>query len=143
MTVTPEPAAVAAPAATVPATAYVAPAKKLRNRLGLVGLILVLISFVVPIIVLIVGIVIIATDPNPPVGDNIGWAGIGAVLFMWAGAAAISPLAVAGGILGIVSLFRQGRSKVAGIIAIVLGLPYGLTFLATLPAAISLLGING
>jgi len=136
MTVTPEPAPVAAP------VAYAPPARKLPNRLGLVGLILVLVSFVVPIIVLVIGIVVIANDPNPPVGDDIGWAGIGALLFMWAGAAAISPLAVAGAILGIISLFRQGRSKVAGIIAIVLGLPYGLTFLATLPAAISLLGIG-
>ena len=99
-------------------------------------------SFVIPVIVLIVAIIIIANDPNPPTGDNIGWAGLGALLFMFIAAAIASPLAVIGGILGIISLTLKNRSKIFGVLAIVLGLPYGIVMLLSLPAAISLAGLG-
>lgn len=136
MTVTPEPAAPAAVPAAVPAV------PKRRNRLGLIGLLLVVLSFVAPIVVLIVAIIVIATDPNPPVGDNIGWAGIGAVVFMLFGYALASPIAVVGAVLGIVSLVRKEEAKAVAIIAIILGLPYGIIGLILLPAGLSLMGVG-
>jgi hypothetical protein len=113
-----------------------------RNRLGIAGSVLVLVAFVIPLIVLVVAIILIASDPNPPTGDNIGWAGIGALLFMFIAAALAAPLAVIGGVLGIVSLFAKNRGKVFGVLAIVLGLPYGIIFSLGIPAALSFAGLD-
>ena len=129
MTATPEPTATAA-----------APGRSIR--LGLIGLLLVVLAYVIPIVVLIVGIVVIATDPNPPVGDDIGWAGLGALVFMLFGYALASPIAIIGAVVGIVSLVRTDQRKALGIVAIVLGLPYGIIGLILLPAALSLMGVG-
>jgi hypothetical protein len=107
------------------------------NRMGLIALLVVILSFLIPIAFLIVGAVIIATDPNPPVGQDVGWATIGAVVYMLYGAGISAPVALAGVGIGIASLFRKNHGKVLGIIAIILGVPYGLTCLILLPLAIS------
>ena len=131
MTVAPEPAAQA-----VYAPAPSGPTK--FNRVGLVGLLLVILALLAPFGFLIGGIATIANDVNSAVGDNAGWAAIGAIAFMLFGAAVSAPVALVGAIVGIVSLFRRGHGKVLGIVAIVLGVPYGLIFLLLLPTAISL-----
>lgn len=131
MTVAPESAAqpAYAPAPSVP-TKF--------NRVGLIGLLLVILALLAPFGFLIAGIATIANDVNSAVGDNAGWAAIGAIAFMLFGAAVSAPVALAGAIVGIVSLFRQGFGKVLGVVAIVLGAPYGLIFVLLLPTAISL-----
>ena len=44
--------------------------------------------------------------------------------------------------IGIVSLVRTDQRKALGIVAIVLGLPYGIIGLILLPAALSLMGVG-
>lgn len=130
MTSTPEPTQTAAP--------VYANAPRPRNRLGLIALLLVIVAFLVPIGFLVGGIISIATDPNPPVGDNVGWAALGAAVFMLFGVAVSAPIAIGGIVIGIVSLTRKNVGKVLGIIAIILGTPYALVGLVLLPPALSL-----
>lgn len=107
-----EPAAPPAPAA--------APAARPRNGIGILALVLVLITVIVPFIAFIV--VFISALVEGAEGGDPGYAAVGAFFVTAVGSAFIAPLAILGIILGIVSLFRKGRPKVQGVLAIIFGI---------------------
>jgi hypothetical protein len=113
-------------------TAPVVPAPT-RNKLGIAALILVLVTYALPIIGFIV--FVIASIIEGAEGDDIGYAVLGA-FFVTAGlSAVIAPIAILGIVLGVISLFRHGQRKVQGILAIVLGI-VPAAFVIGLPATI-------
>jgi len=95
--------------------------KPARNGVGIAGLVLVILSFLAPIAIVIVGFV---TSNNVSESRDYGVGGIviGVVIAIVVAAIVALVLDALGIILGIVSLFREGKSKVVGIVAIVLGL---------------------
>jgi hypothetical protein len=105
-----------------------------RNRLGITALVLVLIAIIVPIVAGVVGIVAAATE-GAQTPDSGGWAVLGGLVFAAIGFAILSPIAIIGVVLAIVSLTRHGRGKVPGVVAIVLGIIPSLTVFG-LPAAL-------
>ena len=110
------------PAASEPTPTEIEVADKpARNGVGIAGLVLVILSFLAPIAIVIVGFV---TSNNVAESRDYGVGGIliGAVIAIVVAAIVAVVLDAVGIILGIVSLFREGRSKVVGIVAIVLGL---------------------
>lgn len=108
-----------------------------RNRLGIVALVIVLFVIVAPIVAGIVGVVAAASAPAQNASSG-GWAVLGGFVFALIGVAILSPLAILGVVLGAVSLTRQGKRKVQGIVAIVLGIVPALAVFG-LPAALSAL----
>ena len=110
------------PAASEPTpTEIVIADKPARNGVGIAGLVLVILSFLAPVAIVIVGFV---TSNNVAESRDYGVGGIliGAVIAIVVAAIVAVVLDAVGIILGIVSLFRDGKSKVVGIVAIVLGL---------------------
>jgi hypothetical protein len=95
--------------------------KPARNGVGIAGLVLVILSFVAPIAIIIIGL---AVSNNYSNNNSTGTGGlvIGAIIAVVAAGIVAIILDAFGIILGIVSLFRTGKSKVVGIVAIVLGL---------------------
>ena len=110
------------PAASEPTPTEIEVADKpARNGVGIAGLVLVILSFLAPIAIVIVGFV---TSNNVSESRDYGVGGIviGVVIAIVVAAIVALVLDALGIILGIVSLFREGKSKVVGIVAIVLGL---------------------
>ena len=97
------------------------------NGTGLTALIIVILSFVAPIVIALVG-----SDAARNGSQGNGEVIIG-ILFALASAALVAvSLDVVGIIVGIVSLFRKNRGKLLGLIAILLGLiPIVVVVLAT------------
>jgi hypothetical protein len=95
--------------------------KPARNGVGIAGLVLVILSFVAPIAIIIVGLVL---SNNYSTSNSTGTGGlvVGAIIAVVAAGIVAIVLDAFGIILGIVSLFRTGKSKVVGVVAIVLGL---------------------
>lgn len=104
-----------------------------RNKLGIAALIIVLVTYALPIIVLIVAFVAALIEGAE--GDNVGWSAIGAFIIAAGAASLLAPIAILGIVLGIISLFRTGQRKVQGVLAIVLGIVPAL-FILGLPTAI-------
>jgi hypothetical protein len=111
--------------------------KPARNRLGIAALVVVLVAIVAPIVVGIVGVVDAANAPMQNASSG-GWAVLGGFAIALIGVCLIAPLAIIGVVLAIISLTRKDRGKVAGVVAIVLGIlpslavfgiPYALSFL--------------
>ena len=95
--------------------------KPTRNGVGIAGLVLVILSFVAPIAIIIVGLVVSNNYSNNH-STGAGGLVVGAIIAVVAAGIVAIILDSFGIILGIVSLFRAGKSKVVGIVAIVLGL---------------------
>ena len=95
--------------------------KPARNGVGIAGLVLVILSFIAPIAIVIIGLVVSNNYSN---NNSTGTGGlvIGAIIAIVVAGIVAIVLDGFGIILGIVSLFRAGKSKVVGIVAIVLGL---------------------
>jgi hypothetical protein len=127
-----EPEAVSVPIA--PSATLERPA---RNRLGLAGLILVVIAVFVPVIAFAV-VSVIAVTEGPQTADGAGWGVLAGVFSGGLGFGLAGPIALVGTVLGIVSLFRAGQGKALGIVAIVLGAPLAVVGLIVLPFAFSL-----
>jgi hypothetical protein len=104
-----------------------------RNRLGIAALILVLVTYALPIIGFIV--FVIASIIEGAEGDDIGYAVLGAFFITAAASSLIAPVAILGIVLGIISLFRAGQRKLQGVLAIALGIVPAL-FILGLPVAI-------
>lgn len=102
--------------------------KPARNGVGIAGLVLVILSFVAPIAIIVIGLVVSNNYAN---SRDYGTGGlvIGAIITLVVAAIVAIALDAFGIILGVVSLFRAGKTKVVGIVAIVLGL---------IPAAVSI-----
>lgn len=115
------------PVATVP--------KPARNSVGIAALVVVLVAILLPGILGIVGFIATLLGPQQT-QDTVGWGVLGGLIIAAAGLGAAGPIALIGVTLGIVALLREGRSKVAAIIAIVLGVPLGVVGLLILPTAI-------
>jgi hypothetical protein len=98
-----------------------------RNKLGIAALILVLVTYALPVIGFIV--FVIAASIEGAEGDDLGYAVVGAFF------AVIAPIAILGVVLAVISLFRHGQRKVQGILAIVLGI-VPAAFVIGLPATI-------
>lgn len=151
MTVTPpDPLPPAAPADVVPASPYAtAPASPVyapatpgyppapldprrdKNPFGIAGLIIMIISFFVPI-----GFFVAPIIASAAAGTEIGWGILGGIVFFVIGMVPAAGLALIAVILAIVSLIRSNR-KVLGIITLVLSTPLLLFGLLMLPAAIN------
>lgn len=118
---------------TAPVIPTPTPAVPTRNKLGIAALVLVLITVALPIIGFVV--FLIAASLEGAEGDSFGYAVIGAIFFIPVASALIAPIAILGIVLGIVSLFRAGRRKVQGVLAIIFGIvPAAMIML--LPVAI-------
>jgi hypothetical protein len=91
-----------------------------RNGIGITALVLVLITIALPIICFVV--VFIAALVEGAEGGDPGWAAVGAFFFTAVASAFIAPIAILGIVLGIISLFRRGRRKLQGILAIIFGI---------------------
>jgi hypothetical protein len=121
-----------ASAPSTPAVAPVVPTLE-RNKLGIAALVLVLITLALPIVGFIA--FVIGAVAEGAEGDNLGYDIIGAFFLTAAATSVIAPIAIVGVVLGIVSLFRAGKRKLQGILAIVLGVVPSLLILG-LPVAI-------
>ena len=119
---TPVPPPAVPPAAVPPAAAPAvgAGARRPKNKLGIVALVLALLAAVAPLVAWIVMWVVGAAE-YPDDVDNAVYVGFlgGAIIFFGA-IALLSPVSLAALVLGVVSMWRPG-SKAPGIVAIVLG----------------------
>ncbi|CAN5311528.1 hypothetical protein BH10ACT7_BH10ACT7_27720 [soil metagenome] len=131
----------ASPYATVPATPVYAPAtpvyapapvdpRRDKNPFGIAALIIMIVSFFVPLGFFLAPIVVSAAA-----GSDIGWGVLGGILFFVIGMVPGAALAVIAVILAIVSLVRSNR-KALGIITLVLSTPLVLFGLLMLPGLI-------
>ena len=122
------------PATSPYAAAVSAPvAKKAHNKLGFAALIIVLVAAIVPPVAFIVAVIATLVDPNVPESMDLGWTILGAFVISGLSFGVTGPIALVGVILGIVSLFRKGRSKAVGIVSIVIGTPLAVIGLSVLP----------
>ena len=96
------------------------PAKRPANGTAIWALVLVILSYLAPIAIIIVGLVV-ANNYGAEQGNVGGYVIGGAIAIIIAAIVAIG-LDFFGLILGIVALFRKNRGKVLAIVAIVLGL---------------------
>jgi len=96
------------------------PAKRPANGTAIWALVLVILSYLAPIAIVIVGLVV-ANNYGAEQGVVGGYVIGGAIAIIIAAIVAIG-LDFFGLILGIVALFRKNRGKVLAIVAIVLGL---------------------
>ena len=113
----------AAPPPVVPSPAVFPVATRLQpSRLGRLGLLLVLLAIVAPIIGVIY-VTFAGAWPGESVSSELGgYTWLSALFFgLFVGIFA-APVAIAGVVLAIVGLTRRGTSKLAGILAIVLGI---------------------
>jgi hypothetical protein len=110
-----------------------APPVPARNGIGITALVLVLITIALPIIGFIV--FVIAASVEGAEGDDLGYAILGGFFFIPVASSFIAPIAILGIVLGIISLFRRGRRKVQGILAIIFGIVPAL-MITLLPVAI-------
>ena len=117
-------------------TATTAPVPEVltRNKLGIAALILVLVAIVAPVVAGIVGIVAAATE-GAQTPDSGGWAVLGGFVFAAIGVCILSPVAIVGVVLAVVSLTRHGQRKGLGVAALVLGILPALAVFG-LPAAL-------
>lgn len=131
----------ASPYAAVPATPVYAPAapayapapvdpRRDKNPFGIAALIIMIISFFVPI-----GFFLAPIIASAAAGSDIGWGVLGGILFFVIGMVPGAGLAVIAVILAIVSLVRSNR-KALGIITLVLSTPLVLFGLLMLPGLI-------
>lgn len=128
---TPAPATpVYAPAAPAYASAPVDPRRD-KNPFGIAGLVIMIISFFVPI-----GFFFAPIIASASAGSDIGWGVLGGIIFFVLGTAPAALLAVIAVVLAIVSLVRSNR-KALGIVTLVLSTPLVLVGLLALPGFIS------
>ena len=107
-------------------TEIVAPEKRPANGTAIAALIFVILSYVAPIAIVIVGVAI-ANDyvPNESALPDVF---VGGFIALFVGAIVAILLDFFGLILGVVALFRKNRGKVLAVVAIVLGLiPLGVS----------------
>ncbi|TBN57192.1 hypothetical protein EYE40_07145 [Glaciihabitans arcticus] len=98
--------------------------KRPLNKTGLTALIVVILGYLAPVTIILIGVVSIANGVNSGSSPTAGIVS-GLVYFLGAAVAALV-LAGIGVIIAIVSLFRKNRGKVLGIVALVLGLLPGV-----------------
>ena len=104
------------PAPTTPAP----PARRTRNRIGVLALILALIAAVAPLVIWIV-MLFVGIAEYPDDADSAVYVGVlGGMIFFFGSIALLSPLSFAAVVLGVISMWRPG-GKAPGIVAIVLG----------------------
>ena len=96
------------------------PAKRPANGTAIWALVLVILSYLAPIAIVIVGLVV-ANNYGAEQGNVGGYVIGGAIAIIIAAIVAIG-LDFFGLILGVVAVFRKNRGKVLAIVAIVLGL---------------------
>jgi len=98
--------------------------KKPLNKTGLTALIVVILGYLAPVAIIIIGVVSISngvTSGSSPTAGIVS----GLAFFLGAAVAALI-LAGIGVIIAIVSFFRKNRGRVLGIVALVLGLLPGI-----------------
>lgn len=96
------------------------PARRPKNKLGIVALILALLAAVAPLVLVIV-VWIAGITQYPDDVDNAVYVGLlGGMVFFFGAIALLSPVSFVALVLGIVSMWRPG-SKAPGIVAIILG----------------------
>jgi hypothetical protein len=107
-----------------------------RSRLGIAAFVLVLVAIAAPVVFGIVGAVTGLSDGGFG-GDASagGWAALGGLVLFGIGVAVVSPLAIAGTVLAIVSLFRRDRRRGFGIAALVLGVVPSVVGALLIPVA--------
>jgi hypothetical protein len=128
-----------APVGPVPGSVPAAAAP--RNRVGLVAFILVLIALAAPIVVAIVT-AIVGTASGSTGGsavDAAGWSVLGGFILGAVALALISPLAVVGVVLAVISLFRRRGRNALGVWALVLGILPAVTGPFLIPVALDTL----
>ena len=108
------------PAEIVVDEAEETPEKRPANGTAIWALVLVILSYLAPIAIVIVGLVV-ANNYGAEQGNVGGYVIGGAIAIIIAAIVAIG-LDFFGLILGVVALFRKNRGKVLAIVAIVLGL---------------------
>lgn len=102
-----------------------------RNGLGIAALVVVLVAIAAPLLTWIVAAVVGSVQSSSV--DDAVWVGVIGGGFVALGLASLlAPVAVIGVALGVASLFRRGRAKAPGVVAVVLGIVPSL-FLAGLP----------
>jgi len=95
-----------------------------RSRLGIVAFVLVLIAVAAPIVVTIVTAIVggVSGSTGGSTADAVGWSVLGGFIVGAMAVAVVSPLAIAGVVLAIISLFRRRGRNGLGIWALVLGI---------------------
>ncbi|WP_395639539.1 hypothetical protein [Pseudolysinimonas sp.] len=103
-----------------PDAALAPPGPRVRNRLGIVALVLALVAGIAPLVAWIATGVVGMVE-NPGDVDTAVYVGLlgGGVVFVGA-IALLSPLSLVAAVLGVVSMWRPG-SRAPGIVAIVVG----------------------
>ena len=98
--------------------------KRPLNRTGLTALIIVILGYLAPVAIIIIGVVSISNGANS--GSSVA-SGVVSGLAYFLGAAVVALiLAGIGVVVAIISFFRRERGKVLGIVALVLGLLPGI-----------------
>jgi len=98
--------------------------KKPLNKTGLLALIVVILGYLAPVVIVIIGVVTISNGANSGSSTTAGIVS-GLAFFLGAAVAALI-LAGIGVVIAIVSFFRKERGKVLGIVALILGLLPGI-----------------
>lgn len=112
-----------------------------RNRIGVVAFILVLFVLAAPIVTSIVTAIVGAASGSTggSTADAAGWAVLGGFILGAVALALVSPIAVIGVALAIISLFRRRGRNALGIWALVLGILPAIIGPFLIPAAIDTL----
>jgi hypothetical protein len=92
---------------------------RVRNRVGIVAVVLALVAAVAPLVAWI-GVAVVSAVEASSVDDAVYEGGIGGMIIFLGVVSLLSPLSAAALVLGIVSLFRPG-ARAPGIVAIILG----------------------
>ena len=122
---------------TAPAAADTRP----RNRLGVVAFVLVIIVLVVPLVATIITAIVGAASGSTGGSsvDAAGWSILGGFILGAIALAVISPIAIVGVILAIISLFRRRGRNGLGVWALVLGILPAIIGPFLIPAALDTL----
>ncbi len=126
----------------IPSDAPAAPTSdtRPRNRLGVVAFVLVIIVLLVPIVTSIVTAIVGAVSGSTGAGvDGAGWSVLGGFILGAIALAVISPIAIVGVVLAIISLFRRRGRNGLGVWALVLGILPAIIGPFLIPAALDTL----
>jgi hypothetical protein len=112
-----------------------------RNRVGVVAFVLVLFVLAAPIVTAIVTAIVGAASGSTggSTADATGWSVLGGFILGAVALALVSPIAVIGVVLAIVSLFRRRGRNALGIWALVLGILPAIIGPFLIPAALDTL----
>ena len=127
-----------APVGPVPGSV---PAAAPRNRVGVAAFILVLVALAAPIVVAIVTAIVGAASGSTggSAVDAAGWSVLGGFILGAVALALISPVAVVGVVLAIISLFRRRGRNALGVWALVVGIPPAVIGPFLIPVALDTL----